>query len=50
MTGIFRVTKKEIKELLTLKNVIPVIALAILFGFIGQAGVALDEPDELYVI
>ncbi len=50
MTGIFRVTKKEIKELLTLKNVIPVIALAILFGFIGQAGVALDEPDELPVV
>lgn len=37
MNDLFIVIKKEVKELLTLKTVIPIIVLTLMFGFIGQS-------------
>lgn len=40
------IVKKEVKELLTVKNVIPIIAITLVFVFIGQSIGDIDEEAE----
>lgn len=50
MSEMLRIMKKEVKEHLTIKTIIPIVAFTLLFVFIGQLGVSTIDVEEVPVV